>query len=273
MIGRILNRASGFLRDLGNYPCFHCDHNKSGFCIYRGRKCDNQSVRYLGFYRDFSAASAALPSGQLHGFNSENLVEDLSGHFAPFNPSDYPVLLRLAQILRPGDTVFDLGGGSGQSYYAYGEFIEYPPDIRWLVCDVEAFTEMGKKLAHERGATALAFTNNWQDAEGAPVYLTNGTLQYLEPELGEILSNLSKRPKYVLVNRIPTYDGPAYCTIQRGLRSYSPYKIMNSGEFVRGMEQLGYRKADQWSLPCGLRVPFHPECVVPAYQGFYFVLR
>jgi putative methyltransferase (TIGR04325 family) len=269
----MLNRASGFLRDLRSYPHFSCDHNNSGFCIYCRGKCTTHSVQYRGVYPDFRSASSALPSGKLHGFDSKSLVDNLAEHFSQFNPGDYPILLRLAQILRPGDTVFDLGGGSGQSYYAYREFIEFPPDLRWLVCDVEAFTEMGKKVAHERGATPLAFTNNWQDADGVPVYLTNGALQYIEPGLAEILHDLSKRPKYVLINRIPTYDGPSYYTIQRGLRSYSPYKIINTGEFVRGMEQLGYKRMDQWSLPRGLRVPFHPECVVPAYQGFYFVLR
>jgi len=260
-MGRTLNRALGFLRDLYNYPRFNRDQSA------------DQSVNYRGVYQDFGSASAALEADKPRGFDSKNVVDYFAEHLSRFNPGDYPILLRLTQILRPGDTVFDLGGGSGQCYYAYRERIEFPPNLRWLVSDVEAFTQAGQKRARELGVTSLAFTNNWQDADGAPVYLTNGTLQYLEPELCEILGKLSKLPAHVLVNRIPAYDGQPFYTIQHGSNSYSPYKIVNTSEFLQGMEKLGYKKVDQWSLPRGLRVPFHPEREVPVYQGFYFTLR
>jgi hypothetical protein len=43
-------------------------------------------------------------------------------------------------------------------------------------------------------ADALSFTTNRQDANGSLVYLTNGTLQYIETGLAEMLSELAEKP-------------------------------------------------------------------------------
>jgi putative methyltransferase (TIGR04325 family) len=247
------------------------------YSLYAFRNSD-QAVRYRGVYPTLGAATAALPAGRLEGFDSGDLTDYfLEVHFS-LDASDYPILLWLSQILPSGHRVFDLGGGLGQCCYVYQKYIPFPADVRWLVCDVQAFDRRGREIASERKADFLCFTDNWQEADGFPIYLTNGTLQYLEPDLAEILRELRSKPQHVLVNRVPMYDGEPYYTVQRGRHlcncpaHYFPYKVMNTGRFIRGMEEIGYEKVDQWNLPRALHVPLHPQQYVSNYKGFYFVL-
>jgi putative methyltransferase (TIGR04325 family) len=141
-----------------------------------------------------------------------------------------------------------------------------------VVCDFPSFTQRGEEFAKEQLADALSFTTNRQDANGSLVYLTNGTLQYIETGLAEMLSELAEKPPHVLVNRVPVYSGETYYTVQYGAFSYSPYKVMNAEQLINSMEHLGYRKIDQWSLPRKLRIPFRSAHFVADYQGFYFAL-
>jgi putative methyltransferase (TIGR04325 family) len=116
----------------------------------------------------------------------------------------------------------------------------------------------------------LEFTDEGSAAEGCAVYLSNGALQYIEPDLSEILGKLSTKPRHVLINRIPIYDGEPYFTVQNGYRAYVPYKVMNTSRLTEGMNGLGYRLIDEWELPRSLILPFHPDRFVPNYKGFYF---
>jgi putative methyltransferase (TIGR04325 family) len=273
MLGGLTKKALDLTRDALAYPCFCCTHEHPSFCVLRGRKCANETPRYRGVYASYEAAMAALPPGQSDGFDTPVVTDFFLKSQFMFNPGDYPVLLRLQQILREGNSVFDLGGGFGQCYYAYQGFLHFPAGVRWVVCDVEGFARLGETVANERKVDALRFTSDRKAAEGASIYLTNGALHYIEQDLSEILSELPTKPRHVLVNRIPTYDGEPYYTVQNGIRCYLAHKVMNTRQFIEGIEKLGYERVDQWSLPRSLRVPFHPKQFVPHYQGFYFVLR
>ena len=273
MVEQTVRKTVELLRDLNSYPCFHCDREEPRFCIYRAGKCANRQPRYRGVFPDRESAFAAMPPSKPRGFDSDAMVQSFQQHLSTFNQSDYPVLLRLLQVLRPGDIVFDLGGGYGQCYLSYKEHIVFPEDMKWFVCDVESFLLRGRRIAEDHNETALAFTSNWSDANGSAVYLTNGALQYIEPDLSEILCGLSVKPPHVLVNRVPAYDGEPYYTIQYAEGAYNPYKVMNTGSFIARMAAAGYRMADHWLLPRKLRVPLHPSVSVPAYQGFFFMLK
>jgi putative methyltransferase (TIGR04325 family) len=88
-----------------------------------------------------------------------------------------------------------------------------------------------------------------------------------------MLAGLEELPHHILINRVPLYDGEAYYTVQRSRHSYVVYKVMNLAAFIRGMEELGYEKVDQWYLSRFLRIPFHPQSFVANYWGFYFRLK
>lgn len=275
MLLQSVRKAAGIAGDLWTYPCFDCGHCGAEFCKFRAGKCTSSGVQYRGAYSSFAEATKALPQEQPQGFDSANVVETFLENLTKFNPADYPVLLRLLQAVTPGHTIFDLGGGFGQCYYAYQQHIQFPHGHRWVVCDVPAFTHHGEQIAQQKQLDTISFTNERKDADGCDLYLSNGTLQYLEPDLFELLSELKSKPRHVLINRVPAYGGETFYTIQRGIGtrgSYAVYKVMNIERFIGNMEKIGYRKVDHWSVPRELRIPFHPEYYVSAYQGFYFAL-
>jgi putative methyltransferase (TIGR04325 family) len=242
--------------------------------VYTYRYFDDprKAPRYRGIYPTYRAAEEALPKGKLQGFNVETVPEYFFKNEFALNPGDYPVLFWLSQILKPGSRVFDLGGGLGQCYYAYQDFLQFPSEIRWTVCDVESFLSRGPELAREREAPNLFFTTEPQQADGVQIFLSNGALHYIEPDLSEILSRLEALPQHILINRVPMYSGEPYYTQQNTPHSYSVNKVMNESQFVQGIEGLGYEQVDRWKLPRTLHVPFHPERFVANFRGFYFRL-
>jgi putative methyltransferase (TIGR04325 family) len=246
------------LRDLHNYWSFHRA---------------NKNNCYRGVYKSYEEAVAALPPRQLQGFDHPSVGEFFASTHFVFNQSDYPVLFWLSQLLKPGQTLFDFGGGVGQCFYLYQKFFPLPARMRWHVCEIEAVGQRGQKVAAEKKAEGITFTTRFDEAAGAAVLLTSGALHYMEPELSELLAQLPDPPKHVLVNRVPMYDGETYYTVQRSQHSFLALKVMNVAGFVRGMERINYEKIDEWSLPRSLRIPFHPRRFVPNFRGFYFRRR
>jgi putative methyltransferase (TIGR04325 family) len=239
-------------------------------CTYRYFNDSRRAPRYRGVYSSFQAAEAELPQDKPRGFNLEAVPEYFIQREFMLHPGDYPVLFWLSRILEPESAVFDLGGGFGQSFYSYQELLPFPAGLRWIVCDVESFVRRGTELAGERKATRLSLTSDRRQAEGAQIYLTKGALQYIEPDLGEMVAQLSTKPQHILVNRVPMYDGETYFTLQNSKHSYAVNKVMNEAQFVRGIETLGYNKIDAWTSPRTLHIPFHAERFVHSFKGFYF---
>ncbi|HEY4048068.1 MAG TPA: methyltransferase, TIGR04325 family [Acidobacteriaceae bacterium] len=239
---------------------------------YRYFNDPRKAPRYRGVYPTYRSAEKALPRGKVQGFNAEAVPDYFLKTAFALNPGDYPVLFWLSQILEAGSGVFDLGGGLGQCYYTYRDFLAFPPGIHWVVCDVESLIERGRALAEERRATDLSFTNDPSQANGAQILLSNGALHYIEPDLSEMLGPLAALPHHILINRVPMYSGEPYYTQQNTHHSYSVNKVMNESQFVRRLEELKYERVDAWTLPRTLHVPFHPERFVKNFRGFYFRL-
>lgn len=228
---------------------------------------------YRGLYSSYAEAERAIPAGALKGFSHDSVVEVFQGGESHWKFHDYPVAFWLREVFNSEHVIFDLGGGWGQTYYAYAGHLEYPENLHWTVCDVEAFALRGAKIAFERSAKHLHFTTSRNDADGCGAFVTGGTLHYLEEGLPEILGRLNTKPRHVIVNRVPFYDGPSYYTVQRMHCSYAVNKVMNRKQFLDGMEALGYRLGDAWDQPRSLNVIFHPERSVTSYSGFYFCLE
>jgi putative methyltransferase (TIGR04325 family) len=48
-------------------------------------------------------------------------------------------------------------------------------------------------------------------------------------------------------------------------------RLLNRAELVTGMQSLGYRLVDSWSVPeLSIRLPYDPEYWVREYSGAYF---
>lgn len=233
-----------------------------------------------GVYKNFNEALQATPKGAKAGYNQS----EISKHSSPgkltaareaddFNPQDYPVLVWLASAFTKSSNVFDLGGNVGHSYYTYKKFLQYPHDLQWLVCEIPEVAKAGKELASKSNNPGLCFTTEFDQAENAEILITCGTLQYIEPSMAEMLGQLKKKPRHILINQVPFYGGETFITLQNIGYAFCPYKIQNRYEFISSLDSLGYELIDSWKLDRSCSIPFHPERFVHNYEGFYLRLR
>jgi putative methyltransferase (TIGR04325 family) len=239
---------------------------------YRRRRFPRSPDSYLGVYGSFEEARRAAPgrTGYDHG-EMAGIYDDRMQQLFPY---DYPVLFWLQRILTRGSQVFDFGGHVGVTYYAFAKLLEYPADLRWVVCDVPAVIERGAALASEQGARQVEFTDNPDLCEGSDVLLALGVLQYLETDLADHLAKLKTRPRHIIVNKTPMIDGEPYLTLQNTFNSYNPYRVLDRAAFIGSLALLGYEVVDSWlnpSLKCS--VPYQAEQAVDAYTGVYLRAR
>lgn len=186
---------------------------------------------------------------------------------------DYPILFWLSLILQSKPAVLaDLGGSVGVSYLAFRKVLPLDPAMKWLVCELPETVAVGREIAAEHQASALAFTSELSDLDGAEVLLTAGTIQYIETPLYASLRTLRAPPRHVLVNRLPlTQRHPAFVTLQHSGQTMTPMRIGNRDEFVEGMRMAGYRQIDRWlCLENWVEIPLHPDHGVQHFHGFYF---
>ena len=188
-------------------------------------------------------------------------------------PGEYPVLFWLQQVLPCASRLFDYGGNLGVLYYAYSRLMPMPPKLTWTVCDIDPFIPEGRKMAAERGVDQLQFTYDFEDGDGAEIFLVSGSLHFIETPISTQLARLKRPPQHLFINRIPLTDGPETVTLQDIVEGFLPCVIRNRDEFVQSVEQAGYRLHDSWNIlekQCAL--PLYPDRSAYWYSGFYFRL-
>jgi putative methyltransferase (TIGR04325 family) len=224
-----------------------------------------------GVFETFAEALRSAPKGAPLGFDHEQFAGDFGERFATILPHDYPVLFWLRRWLVPGGKVFDLGGYTGSQFHAYRPYLDNPGSLDWTVCDVPKVVERGRELAKERGYRRLRFTDCAEDAEGSDVLLAAGSLQYIEsPSLPRLLEGMKTRPRHLLLNKLPLYDGPAFVTLQNGGPVFVAQHVFNRAALLNQLARLGYRLADSWDVPgFSTEIPFQPRRRVPTFTGLY----
>jgi putative methyltransferase (TIGR04325 family) len=224
-----------------------------------------------GVYSTFAEAIAAAPATKPLGYDSANAAEWYTDKRAGVQLEDYPVVFWLHQAFADSTSVFEIGGHVGVAYYGFQRILDYPRELSWTILDVPSIMAAGELLARERGATQLRFaTGGLADQAGADIILAAGALQYLEADLGAIIGAFRHRPRHVLINVTPVYDGPAFVTIQNVSTVFCPYRVFNRQELITSMNAQGYDLVDCWAKPRRFRVPGHPDKAFDHYSGFYF---
>ena len=233
-----------------------------------------------GVYRTFSEALQSVPKGAKGGYNQPEISKHTSAakltaarEADEFNQQDYPIVAWLASAFTNSSTVCDLGGNVGHAYYSYKKFLQYPHDFRWLVCEIPAVVKAGEELAKMGDNPGLYFTTEFAQTESSEILITCGTLQYIETPLAEMLRTLQRKPRHILINQVPFYDGETFITLQNIGYTFCPYKIQNLHEFITSLDALGYELIDCWKLNRSCSIPFHPDRFVSNYEGFYLRLR
>ncbi len=227
---------------------------------------------FRGVYRTFDQARASAPKTKPLGFDSKQFAEEYRERMQRIYDYDYPVLFWLRDLLTPETRLFDLGGHVGVQCYAYSKYLDFPAGLRWVVCEVPEIAQRGAELAREQGRRELSFTSRFEDGDGCDVFLSAGAIHYIEaPALAEIIGKYATKPRHLLLNKVPLYDGPPFVTLQNAGVSFVPQQVFNRGQLVSSIEQLGYRLVDQWNDRIhSCRIPFQPERSVEHYSGLYF---
>jgi putative methyltransferase (TIGR04325 family) len=227
---------------------------------------------YWGEYANFDEARAAIPPSMTASYDIEAAAGLYTDRLSRLEASDYPPLFWLARLLERGQRrVVDLGGHVGVSYYAFGQHLDFPPDLAWQVHDVPAVMARGRELAAQRGVESRLHFVELDAVDGCDVLMAKGALQYLGYSLAELLGGLRTKPNHLLVNLTPLHSSRTFFTVQNIGITLCPYRVEALPNFLAGIAALGYVLEDRWDHPeRSLRVPFHPDLAVDRYHGFCF---
>jgi len=226
----------------------------------------------FGVFESFDAARAWLPPNEEfdHSALAKEYVEDRSRHVFAY---DYPVMWWLERAFHEGATsLFDIGGSVGVHYYAYGHYFKMPANLTWLVAEVPAMVAIGRDLAQKNQAAALRFTEDLEGGKDACVWLSAGAFHYLDVRFDQLLLRSGARPRHILLNKLPLYDGEDFVTAQNlGDGCFAPTHVYNRARFIREIEALDYTRVDEWSVPeRSLHIPGHEDRSIAAFTGLYF---
>ena len=242
--------------------------------LYKWRFARGWQGSCFGVFADFAAANGAAPGNKPLGFDCPEYAAEFQDRLARVFSYDYPILFWLAPLLRENIQIFDLGGHVGMHFYVYSKYLSFPRRLGWTVCDLPEITRRGEDLARQRGASGLSFTNRLEAAESCDILIAAGSLQYIEsPSLSVLLSGLTSKPRHLILNKVPLYDGKQFVTLQNGGAAFHPQYIFNRREFVDSLAAIGYQVKDTWNVEARPgRIPLHPERSFPYHSGLYLVL-
>jgi putative methyltransferase (TIGR04325 family) len=231
-------------------------------------RCLPSWVKNRGVYGSFEEARANAPKNIPLGYDHDDIA--LGYKNQRFIASDYPAAFWLREAMRDGGTIFDLGGSVGTSFYTWEDYIEYPHNLRWLICELPAVARAGEQLAQERGENRLRFTSRFAEANGANCLLASGSLQYIEAPIADSLKRLACPPQHLVFNRLPLHSRFECVTLQNIRWAVSPYRVFQRDRFIGELESLGYVVVDAWAVPDhSCWIPFYPENSVENYSGLY----
>jgi len=235
-------------------------------------------ITYRGIYDSFEQAQGAAESRLPNRYDvinenkGEHLDQELSIVDKRVLDIDYPLLFWLSRLMEPNQKVWELGGSLGQSFYSFERYFPYPDNIEWVIAELPGAVQAGRRIAARRGEHRLKFRESG-DTSAAPrsdLFLTAGTLQYMEIDVGDVLEGLEGLPTHVLIHNLPVHNTDEFWTLQYLDVCEVPYHISSRTSLVENLTRLGYELVDQWKNPRQIEIPYRPEKKVDGYCGFYF---
>ena len=86
--------------------------------------------------------------------------------------------------------------------------------------------------------SAFANAEVASQVEGADIVFSAGLLRYIEqPDLADMISSFKLKPKHILINITPVYEGPSLITLQNVGAASCPYRIFTWQEFISSQEK------------------------------------
>ncbi|MCO4754089.1 MAG: methyltransferase, TIGR04325 family [Bacteriovoracaceae bacterium] len=228
---------------------------------------------FRGVYPNFTSALQSAPATKPLGYDNVEAANMYKERTKQIYSTDYPVLYWMNKFKGHINSIFDFGGHIGVHFYSYEKYLDYANLNRWLVCDVPSVLEEGKRFEEYKNDSILDFTADFEMCEGIDLLLANGSIQYVEWELHEKLSNIKEKPRLVILNMTPLHEEFSTITLQSIGTSFCPYYLRLEKDFVRGMESIGYRLLDVWNNEekrCN--IAFEKKRSLDKYKGMVFCL-
>jgi putative methyltransferase (TIGR04325 family) len=186
--------------------------------------------------------------------------------------SDYPVLFFLSPVVSELRTVFDLGGSIGNLFFQLDRYLKFSNELVWAVHDLPVKKKALFDFAKKKGEKRIIFSDEFSSASGVDLFIVVGALHFFEPKLADLLSELDRLPKHVIVNRSPFSNGKDIVMVHDGGLWLNPCKLHSMEGLFSGMRDLGYEFVASWPVnERSVRIPLFPECN-ETYFGFYFRL-
>lgn len=237
----------------------------------RMRFLDPRHKRFQGLYASYDQAHAAASRKGPAGYDHDDVAPVSFEAMCRVEAWDYPVLFWLSRLLANGGNVLDAGGHMGTKYRAFAPYLKYGGAVTWTVYDLPAIVRAGRERAMADGLDALSFVERITDAPPPSVFLASGLLQYLDRPVGDLLGEIENPPQWLLFNKVAFHPrGPAV-TLERIGAALVPYQMRERGDFVDGVERLGYQLADEWRIAeLSHTISTHPEIGPSKSLGLLF---
>ncbi|MEP4546053.1 MAG: methyltransferase, TIGR04325 family [Saccharospirillum sp.] len=188
---------------------------------------------------------------------------------------DYPLLFWLSRLMKPSQKILELGGSIGQGFYSFERYFPYPDNIIWVIAELAGAVKAGQKVAEMKQEERLDFieSNCLSDVHSADIFMTAGTIQYIDTNLSTLLNDLRQLPEHVLIHNLPAHPTEDFWTLQNLTVCEVPYHIHSLANLVSDMESSGFELIDQWKHPRQIEIPYNLNKKVEHYFGFYFKRR
>lgn len=203
----------------------------AGRDIYLAMARNRIGITYRGLFESSQSARAAVPASKANFYDIINSAKakqetrEKQQLDTWFRMEDYALLFWLSRILDESTAILELGGSAGHFFYTIQHHGICGSGIRWTIAELPEAVKLGTSVARERGEQRLTFldSGHLSVAEPSDVFMTAGTLQYMEAPLWTILPTLAKLPPHVLVHNLPVHKCPSTRPGAIGHSSGFPY--------------------------------------------------
>lgn len=221
------------------------------FSAARGRllALTPRAPHFVGAHPDHASALAAVPPGALAGYDNDAVVEVAFASMCTVKVWDYPVILWLDRLKRPGLRLLDAGGHMGTKHIAFAPLLDVAA-FQWTVYDLPAIVRAARaRQAAGRLPDALRFESDLAAVGGVDMLLASGLLQYLDVPFAAFLDRLQGKPAHIVLNKVATREGTSVTTLEKIGAARVPYQIRDRAGFEAEIARAGYTIRDQWEIP------------------------
>jgi putative methyltransferase (TIGR04325 family) len=244
--------------------------------IYDNKFANYSNVHlFRGAFDNFEQAIASAPKTKPTGYDNHDSAKLYKERIQKLYSTDYPILFWMEKLKNNITSVFDFGGHIGIHYYAYPTVLDFSNIKEWTVCDVESVCEEGRSYASSHShKSKLNFVTEISAYEAQDLFLAKGSLQYLEWELHDKLSEIKNKPKYLIINTTPMHPTLRTITVNNIGTSFCPYHIRIEKDFFQGLKNIGYDVVDIWSNDeKACNIAFEPNRSINYYRGAILKLQ